>query len=548
MDDLDDVEEVEDEVAKIAGPRSPSRSITSPPSSSLPQSANLRPRMETEREELDRGVSQARARHGTDVLRWSDDDRKAALGNVDGGMGVGVSDPESRKLDLSPNVPLATKVSANSETDSETRPDSPKISPWADETSSPQSIGSLTFPGKAAILGKLGEALSPEINPSVAQVSPQPLLEHGSPSPSTACGAKQSAPDVIMAVSEALLADVVADAISHVSTVRQTAHQRAAMSRHMSPSPTGKSGLVGRQAPERLRIEHSLSPRRTPTSRSPSRSPSPSPSRRRAAAATATDLPSPDPRTASPSPRSPRPEVAEALATNSRGASPSPDASALPVAMPQDTPGAAAQVVSDAATAVLFVQQVLQGVDDETLSKLQPISEQHFLSLAKSQSDLPEWLHIYHKLLFDLVNQQLGRIGAEEVRRRRGPSLHLASDSLYGAKAPPPVLNAEDIRKDLLMRVASMCAVGEPGGGDRGTTSLVAHEHDLLDLEATLLETAVERSVLEMEEEWLRCGDEEETVVLAVVEALFEELVADSAISLLDPAVQLEVSILAPTA
>jgi len=216
--------------------------------------------------------------------------------------------------------------------------------------------------------------------------------------------------------------------------------------------------------------------------------------------------------------------------------------------MPQDTPGAAAQVVSDAATAVLFVQQVLQGVDDETLSKLQPISEQHFLSLAKSQSDLPEWLHIYHKLLFDLVNQQLGRIGAEEVRRRRGPSLHLASDSLYGAKAPPPVLNAEDIRKDLLMRVASMCAVGEPGGGDRGTTSLVAHEHDLLDLEATLLETAVERSVLEMEEEWLRCGDEEDTVVLAVVEALFEELVADSAISLLDPAVQLEVSILAPTA
>ena len=76
----------------------------------------------------------------------------------------------------------------------------------------------------------------------------------------------------------------------------------------------------------------------------------------------------------------------------------------------------------------------------------------------------------------------------------------------------------------------------------------MAHEHDLLDLEATLLETAVERSVLEMEEEWLRCGDEEDTVVLAVVEALFEELVADSAISLLDPAVQLEVSILAPTA
>ncbi len=198
-------------------------------------------------------------------------------------------------------------------------------------------------------------------------------------------------------------------------------------------------------------------------------------------------------------------------------------------------------MVSDAATAVLFVQQVLEGVDNQMLSNLRPISVQHFLSFAKAQIDLPEWLHIYHKLLFDLVNQQLARMGAEEVRRRRGPSLHLASDSLYGAKAPPPVLKADNVRKDLLFRVANICAVGEPQGPCRGPTSAVAKHDDMLQLEASLLETAVENSVLAMEEEWLRCGEEEDGVVLSVVESLFEELVADSAISLLDPAAQLEV-------
>jgi hypothetical protein len=198
------------------------------------------------------------------------------------------------------------------------------------------------------------------------------------------------------------------------------------------------------------------------------------------------------------------------------------------------------QVVSDATTAVLFVQQVLEGVDNEMLSNLRPISVQYFLSLAKGQSDLPEWLHIYHKLLFDFVNQQLARMRVEEVRRRRGPSLHLASDSIYGAKASLPVLKADDVRKDLLFRVANMCAVTEAQGPCGGTWA-VAKQDEMLQFEASLLETAVENSVLAMEEEWLRCGEEEDGVVLSVVESLFEELVADSAISLLDPAAQLEV-------
>jgi hypothetical protein len=583
MDDLDEIEE------GIAAPPLQPGSIATSSSSSLPPSPGSNSLKDTEIEGVERDGARAHAHSPMDVLRWSDDDRKAALVNVDGSGDVGESHLECHKPaalspkvspwgdeSQSPNISImsvnshspmfvradadatrrsepspaspkpsahAGKVSSNPETHSETRSNSPKMSPLGDHGSSARCTGSFTPEGKAATLGKSGEVSSAEAWLGNLQVSPRPLHGHGSPSLSAARVKRQSPPDVMMAVSEALLADAEANAVSQVSASRLTAQQRAAMLRHLSPSPTGKSGLAGRQAPERLRIEHSLSPRhrRTPTSRSPSRSPSPSPSRRRAAAATATDLPSPDPRTASPSPRSPRTEV-EVLAANSLGASPrSPDAPALSVAVLQDTSGAEVQVVSDAATAVLFVQQVLEGVDNQMLSNLRPISVHHFLSFAKGQSDLPEWLHIYHKLLFDLVNQQLARMGAEEVRRRRGPSLHLASDSLYGAKAPPPVLKADDVRKDLLFRVANICAVGEPQGPCRGPTSAVAKHDEMLQLEASLLETAVENSVLAMEEEWLRCGEEEDAVVLSVVESLFEELVADSAISLLDPAAQLEV-------
>ena len=578
MDDLDEIEE------GIAAPPLQPGSIATSSSSSLPPSPGSNSLKDTESEGVERDRARAHAHSPTDVLRWSDDARKAALVSVDGGGDVGGSHLESHKpAALSPKVspwgdesqspnisimsvnshsPMFVRADADAARGSEPSPASPKPSAHAgkvssnpethsetrsnldvDHVSSARCTGSFTPEGKAATLGKSGEVSSAEAWLGNLQVSPRLLHGHGSPSLSAARVKRQSPPDVMMAVSEALLADSEADAVSQVSASRLTAQQRAAMLRHLSPSPTGKSGLAGRQAPERLRIEHSLSPRhrRTPTSRSPSRSPSPSPSRRRAAAATATDLPSPDPRTASPSPRSPRPEV-EVLAANSLGASPrSPDASALSVAVPQDASGAEVQVVSDAATAVLFVQQVLEGVDNQMLSNLRPISVHHFLSFAKGQSDLPEWLHIYHKLLFDLVNQQLARMGAEEVRRRRGPSLHLASDSLYGAKAPPPVLKADNVRKDLLFRVANICAVGEPQGPCRGPTSAVAKHDEMLQLEASLLETAVENSVLAMEEEWLRCGEEEDGVVLSVVESLFEELVADSAISLLDPAAQLEV-------
>lgn len=55
-----------------------------------------------------------------------------------------------------------------------------------------------------------------------------------------------------------------------------------------------------------------------------------------------------------------------------------------------------------------------------------------------------------------------------------------------------------------------------------------------VDLEASLLENAVERWAGKMEEDWLWCGAEEDAVSLSVVDSIFEDLIADSTIALLD--------------
>jgi len=364
---------------------------------------------------------------------------------------------------------------------------------------------------------------------------------------------------MVLALSHALLADVVAESVSDVAAATRLAGQQqqqkhkqklpqqhsahsmqhgvnavSPRAAHGSPS---KAGLVSRQPPDRLRIEHSPSPpcrspakSRSQSPRSPSVSPLPSPSRRRGAAATATDLPSPD--TFTPSPRSPRPA---GRSPNGAAASGLDSPLAAAAAAPPDTPAGKTEVVSDAATAVMFVHELLQGVDDAQLARLVELNVlQHYLSLAKSRADLPEWQHIYNKLLFDLLNQEIVHMQAEEVRRRRGPSFRLGSDSVYFTASAAPQLVAESVRKDLLVRVAKRCAVGEPAA--RGLSARESSEHD-----AVLLENAVEQCVIEMEGGWLWCGEEEDTVVLAVVESLFEELVADTALAFLDPAAQLEV-------
>ena len=193
-----------------------------------------------------------------------------------------------------------------------------------------------------------------------------------------------------------------------------------------------------------------------------------------------------------------------------------------------DTPAGQMQAVSDAATAVMFAQEVLQGVDDAILEALLPLNvQEHFLKLAKARSSLPDWQHIFHKLLFDLLNEEMATMRTEEVRRRRGrASFRLGSDSAYGMERPAPRMQAEHVRKDLLLRVAKKCAVGEPV-----VPSLSAEE--LAEANAAWLESAIEQSVLQMEEEWLCCDEEEDAVVLAVVEALFDDLVADSALAFL---------------
>ena len=50
-----------------------------------------------------------------------------------------------------------------------------------------------------------------------------------------------------------------------------------------------------------------------------------------------------------------------------------------------------------------------------------------------------------------------------------------------------------------------------------------------------LLESAVEQAMSEMEERWLWCGEEEDVIVCEMVDVLYEELLADTALSFVEP-------------
>ena len=434
---------------------------------------------------------------------------------------------------------------------------SPKLSAWGDEAVrlSPPSDG---FP-----LGSRDELTS------ISHDSPQPSQGKVSPSPSSSRSAsagsggvrKSTSPralnvtgrslgEAVADISDALLADVVAETILDVGVPRSAghAHQRAhgiqSGTNSLSPraastaAASSRSGLVGRKPPERLRIERSPSPpgrsapQRGVESRSSSASPSSSPSRHRGASAAVPDILSPDNRT--PSPRSPRHGEAEAhLALSCSLPGQDVPSTAVP-----GTPACTAEGMSDAATAVMFVHEVLESVDDVLLANLESLQDAHFLGLAnaKRNEDLPEYQHIYHKLIFDLLNEELGALRAEETRRQRGLSFRLGSDSVYGVfSAFSPRADPEAVRKEMLLRVAKLCAVGEPVA-----RSLLPVEE--ADLEANLLDNAVERWVRKMEDEWLWCGEEEDAVTLSVVDAIFDDLLADSTMALLDDASQLEVS------
>lgn len=465
--------------------------------------------------------------HGN-LLRWSDEDRKAALiQDEDGGkMGSAdakplptlslkvpgwadevasplssapgssparsVSPPPSGILRPSapsppptpPSPALFQKAVGAGDRSAASLQHSPKLSAWGDETGPLVAQGETLSPphGEADTADFPGGLAHSSPNASPGKASPSPTSSR-SASAGSVGGRKSSSPpsphvmgysfgEVVTEVSEALLADVVAEAMSDLSMPRSAGNpqQRAHAMQHASLSPraasaaavSSKAGSVGRRRPERLRIERSPSPpgrsmaHRGLDSRSPSASPSPSPSRRRGVSCAVAEF-APDNRT--PSPRSPRSMEAETLSATG-GASAGLDV--LSAARP-DTPSGAAEGLSDAASAVMFVHEVLEGVDDAMLANLEALRvHEHFLSLAKSRKDLPEHQHIYHKLVFDLINEELEGLRAEETRRRRGPSFRLGTDSLYGAPAAAPRMDPEAVRKEVLLRVARLCALGEP--------------------------------------------------------------------------------------
>eukprot|EP00960_Hanusia_phi_P047247 758314-Hanusia_phi.AAC.12 len=157
------------------------------------------------------------------------------------------------------------------------------------------------------------------------------------------------------------------------------------------------------------------------------------------------------------------------------------------------------------AAAVLYAAELLDAVDDRDMRELKELDVMtDFLNKEKKLAgQRTEAQQIFHKLLFDLMNEEIRRMQAVQ-------------------RAQLCVRRANGVRKDLLKRAAEVCASSEMlarhGDGD---------EVDW-ELEEKVLERAVERSVVEMDSILMDIRVDEENIMLEVAECLFDELVQDS--------------------
>lgn len=208
----------------------------------------------------------------------------------------------------------------------------------------------------------------------------------------------------------------------------------------------------------------------------------------------------------------------------------------------------------DAATAVLYAADLLDAVDNDHLAGLLPLDvRRHFLEVerallqaAESGGPELEYSQIYHKLIFDMMNQEL-----DLARSRGADGAPLSPCLLEGAHVPRGLVSGrpgwpasgegeeqaggegkgagragkaeagEFVRRYLLARVGEVASIGEVrwcGTGER--------QRDLMEVEAQL-----ECEVRAMDKEWVsreHYQGEEGHVLLELVDALLDDLLLDS--------------------
>lgn len=160
-------------------------------------------------------------------------------------------------------------------------------------------------------------------------------------------------------------------------------------------------------------------------------------------------------------------------------------------------------------------------VSDGALGRAEALDvKEHFLAREKRREGrVAEGQHIWYKLVFDLVNEELAVLRRGGVRKPRELARALAAERRQAGRRE---LDAEEVRGKLLERVAEATGMAEPGRGGRGEPGEEA------EADYVRLELAIERELTEMESTWECCEEEEQEVLLAVEEALFQDLLADT--------------------
>jgi hypothetical protein len=206
------------------------------------------------------------------------------------------------------------------------------------------------------------------------------------------------------------------------------------------------------------------------------------------------------------------------------------------------------EFLPDAATAVLYAADLLDAVNSEELAALGPLDvRRHFLSLERRMlqeggAAQAEEAQIYHKLIFDFINQELAQAGADGAdapwnagggvsagarvpRSLVGPGPgswagpgHEAGGALAGEMG-------EAVRRHLLARVGELASLGE-----RRALRVGDKQEDVLDVEAQL-----EEELRAMDRDWVRHEEDERDVMRDVAAALLDDLLVDSILVLTAP-------------
>lgn len=170
--------------------------------------------------------------------------------------------------------------------------------------------------------------------------------------------------------------------------------------------------------------------------------------------------------------------------------------------------------------AVSYASILLQCLDAACYSE--GLGDDVFLDVARSKfSSMPQDQHVFHKLIFDVIKSEMDRHARAASARR---PIYEATPSAYGSQVPMQMTVGlrSQVDREVLDVVQRLAASGD-FAGDEGAEGLVPGAQ----LDLTALQALVDADLIRMEKEWVQYEEEEDVIKIAVADAILDDLLVE---------------------